>query len=72
MQRALEVATGQHQRARAGLAQAHRLGLALRKGSGTEFGYALFRRGFDVEIDATGARVGGRAIGRERARGAPE
>jgi uncharacterized heparinase superfamily protein len=47
-------------------------GLALRKGPGPEFGYALFRRGFDVEVDATGARVGGRAIGRERPPGGPE
>ena len=40
--------------------------LALRKGPGSEFGYALFRRGLDVEVEPAGARVRGRTMGRER------
>lgn len=46
-------------------------GLALRKGSGSEFGFALFRRGMDVQVEATGARVGGQTIGRQVPPGGP-
>jgi uncharacterized heparinase superfamily protein len=45
--------------------------LALRKGPGTEFGYALAPRGADVAVDANGAEIAGRRIAR-RARRTPE